>query len=51
MCLYTHFVSQVFLLEHYFYQTKKSIFFFKRILACFGILADGTNKVLEEVRF
>ena len=52
MCLYTHFVFQVFFLEHYFYQTKKSIFFLKkRILACFGILTDGTNNVLEEVRF
>lgn len=53
MCVYTHFVFQVFFLEHYFYQTKKSIYLKikKRILACFGNLADGTDKVLEEVRF
>lgn len=52
MCVYTYFVFQVFFLEHYFYQTNKSIYFFKkRILACFVILADGTNKVPEKVRF
>lgn len=47
MCVYTHFVLQVFFLEHYFYQTRKPTLFKKRILACFGILTDGKKNVLR----
>lgn len=53
MCVYTHFVFQVFFLEHYFYQTKKSIYLKKK--KNFGLLWEfgrwNGDKVLEEVRF